>query len=153
MILHIVRREVQAAQEQAEAIIALCTEQGFSYRGAGGTIGRGWVLSEQGQGEEGIRRGLAAWRATESGIVLTFIFALLAEACGKAGRTEEGLVVLAEALVRGNSTGERFYEAELYRLKGQLTLQSRTSLEQVSGKSQTSQDKRLSENFKYEPWQ
>jgi len=33
------------------------------------------------------------------------------------------LSVLAEALAQVDKTGERFYEAELYRLKGQLTLQ------------------------------
>ena len=35
-----------------------------------------------------------------------------------------GLSVLAEALAQVDKTGERFYEAELYRLKGTLTLQS-----------------------------
>jgi predicted ATPase len=49
--------------------------------------------------------------------------ALLAEAYGKAGQREEGLTTLAEALALVDETGERFYEAELYRLKGQLTLQ------------------------------
>jgi hypothetical protein len=39
------------------------------------------------------------------------------------GRAEEGLSALAEALVQVDKTGARFYEAELYRLKGQLTLQ------------------------------
>jgi predicted ATPase len=47
---------------------------------------------------------------------------LLAEAYGKAGQTEEGLSALAEALERADKTEERFYEAELYRLKGELTL-------------------------------
>jgi len=48
----------------------------------------------------------------------------LAEAHGKVGQTEEGLSALAEALTLVNTTGERFYEAELHRLKGTLTLQS-----------------------------
>ena len=42
---------------------------------------------------------------------------------GKQGRSEEGLSVVAEALAAVDKTGERFYEAELYRLKGELTLQ------------------------------
>ena len=46
--------------------------------------------------------------------------ALLAEAYGKVGEAEEGLAVLAEALAQVDKTGERFYEAELYRLKGEL---------------------------------
>jgi len=48
---------------------------------------------------------------------------LLAEAYEKAGQIEEGLRVLTEALTQVNKTEERFYEAELYRLKGELTLQ------------------------------
>jgi predicted ATPase len=49
---------------------------------------------------------------------------MLAEAHGKAGLPKEGLTVLAEALAIVNKTGEHFWEAELYRLKGELTLQS-----------------------------
>jgi hypothetical protein len=48
---------------------------------------------------------------------------LLAEAYGKARQAEEGLAVLPEAFATVDRTGERFYEAELYRLKGELTLQ------------------------------
>ena len=51
-----------------------------------------------------------------------FFLILLAEAYGKAGQTEEGLATLAEALTVVDKSGERFYEAELYRLKGELTL-------------------------------
>jgi predicted ATPase len=49
---------------------------------------------------------------------------LLAEAYGKTGQVEKGLTALTEALAAVDSTGERWYEAELYRLKGQLRLQS-----------------------------
>jgi class 3 adenylate cyclase len=69
-----------------------------------------------------IRDGLAAFRATESGLLLPYCLALLAEAYGKARQTEEGLSVLAEALALVDKTGERFYEAELYRLYGELSL-------------------------------
>ena len=62
---------------------------------------------------------------------------MLAEAYGKVEQTEKGLTVLAEALATADTTGERFYEAELYRLKGELTLQSKISPGQVK----TSQDK------------
>ena len=48
---------------------------------------------------------------------------LLAEALGKAGRVQEGLGVLAEALATGRRTGERWCEADLYRLQGELTLE------------------------------
>ncbi len=114
-----------AVQERAEELIALSTEQGFSFRAAAGTLLRGWVLSEQGQGEEGIaqiHKGLAALRATGAGISLPSYLALLAGAYGKVGQIEEGLTVLAEALALVNKTGERVSEAGLYVLKGRLLL-------------------------------
>ncbi len=70
-----------------------------------------------------MRQGMAAYRATgseEQG--QPHFLALLATAYEKVGQAEEGLAVLAEALALVDKTGERFYEAELYRLKGQLTL-------------------------------
>src|SRR5439155_15808593 len=54
----------------------------------------------------------------------SYYLALLAEAYGKAGQAEDGLAALAEALTAVDKSGERFYEAELYRLKGELSLQS-----------------------------
>src|SRR5206468_6703866 len=62
-------------------------------------------------------------QAVGVGINQSYYLALLAEAYGKAGQVEEGLAALAEALTVVDKSGERFYEAELYRLKGELTLQ------------------------------
>jgi predicted ATPase len=127
-ISHQFRREGQAAQERAEALIALCSEQGFALPLAWGTIERGWALAEQGQGEVGIaqiRQGLTAQQVTGTELYRPYWLALLAEAYGKVGRGEEGLTAVAEALDAVDKTGERFSEAELYRLKGTLTLQSK----------------------------
>lgn len=55
-ILHQYRREGRLAQEQAEAAISICEEQGFALWLAAGTYVRGWALAEQGQGEEGLLR-------------------------------------------------------------------------------------------------
>jgi class 3 adenylate cyclase/predicted ATPase len=124
--VHWCRREGQAAQKQAEALIGLSTEQGFPYFLAEGTIWRGWALAEQGQAEEGIaqiRQGMETYRATGAAQRPEF-FAFLAEAYGRAGQVEEGLSILAEPLSLIGRHGERyFYAAELYRLKGQLALQ------------------------------
>jgi predicted ATPase len=125
-ILHQYRREGQVAQERAEAMMALGTEQGFAFQLAFGTLQRGWALAEQGRREEGIvqmRQGLAATRATGANIAGSTYLILLAEAYGKVGQAEEGLALLAEALTRVDKTGQRNFVAELYRLKGELTLQ------------------------------
>jgi TOMM system kinase/cyclase fusion protein len=124
--LHLFRREGQAAQGRAEAALTLSINQGFQFWVAWGTTLRGWALTEQGHGEEGIaqiHQGLAAYRATGGELWRPYFLSLLAEAYGKEGQAEEGLRVLVEALDGVDRTGERYYEAELYRLKGELTLQ------------------------------
>ena len=142
-VLHQFRGEVQAAQEWAEAAVTLCTEQGFPFWLAPGTILQGWVLAEQGQPAKGIaqiRQGLVAYQATGANLYRPYFLALLADAYGKGGQLAEGLSAIAEALDGVQQTGERFYEAELHRLKGTLTLQSQTSLGQVKTGQDKSQD-------------
>jgi predicted ATPase len=122
--LHQCRREVEATQEYATTLIALATEHGFAHRVAVGRILQGWALAEQGQGEEGsaqIRQGLAAHHATGAELYRPYFLSVLAEASGKAGQADEGLIALTEAFTAADNTGERANEAELYRLQGQLT--------------------------------
>jgi predicted ATPase len=124
--LHQSRREEQPTRERAEATITLSTEQGFPLWLAWGTILRGWALAEQGQAEEGItqmRQGLAAWQATGAKNFRLHFLASLADTHRKVGQADEGLTLLAEALATVKETEERYWEAELYRLKGELTLQ------------------------------
>jgi predicted ATPase len=124
-VAHQFRREVQAVQERAEALMTLSTEQGFPYWLAYGTILRGWALTAQGEGAEGIAQmcqGLVAYRATGAEIHRPYFLGLLAEAYGKVGQPEEGLTVLVEALETVNKTEERNWEAELHRGKGELLL-------------------------------
>jgi predicted ATPase len=121
--VHQLRQEGQAVQERAEAAMTLAIDQGFPYWLAFATILRGWALAEQGQREEGIaqiRQCLTAYQATRAELVRPYWLALLAEACWKVGQAEEGLRALTEALAVAHKTGEGFYEAELYRLKGEL---------------------------------
>jgi predicted ATPase len=125
-MFHQFRREVRVAQERAEASIRLATEQGFPYWIAFGTILRGWALTHQGQAQAGIEQmhhGLRAHRATGAEANRSYFLVLLAEAHGTLGEPEAGLAVLAEALVHVEHTGERYYEAEIHRLKGELLLQ------------------------------
>jgi predicted ATPase len=142
----LLRGEIHVAQAHAKEGIELATAQGFPFWETWDTILHGWTRAQLGQGKEGaaeIHNALALYPAVE---FRTWNLALLAEASEKAGAVDEGLRVLTEALAMVEQTGERFYEAELYRLKGQLMLQSQTGLGQVLSSSQTSQDK--SENSK-----
>jgi predicted ATPase len=115
-----------AAQECAEAAISLTKEQGFPYWMAVGSLMRGWALAHQGQAQAGIAQiiqGLGAFQATGGKTARPYFLALLAEAHGTQGELEKGLAVLTEALTLADTTGERWYEPELHRLKGELLLQ------------------------------
>ncbi|MGH8072246.1 MAG: ATP-binding protein, partial [Candidatus Entotheonellia bacterium] len=123
MTLHKLRGEGAAAQEWAEAALAIMSEQGIVRYLAATTFTRGWALAAQGQHEEGMaemRQGLAGRRAMGGGVALAEFPARLAEAYGRIGQAEEGLYLLTEALTLVDR--DRWYEAELHRIKGELLL-------------------------------
>jgi predicted ATPase len=123
--VYLFRRDVAAAHEQAEACVALSTEQGFPFWAALGTSLRGWALTMQGHGEEGkaqVRQGLAAFRATGAMLAGPFLCTLLAEICDYLGDTADGLQALAEAHTLVEQHAERYWEAEVCRYQGVLLL-------------------------------
>jgi predicted ATPase len=125
--LHQFRLETQAVKERSATVIALSTKQGFPFWIAGATVRQGWALAMEEETEEGIvqmRQGLAAWQATGAEVGVPHYLALLAEAYGQAGQAEEGLSVLADALASVHNTKQHCWEAELYRLKGELLMQA-----------------------------
>ena len=119
------RRDVPAVHEQAEAAVALSTEQGFPFWAAMGTSLRGWALAMQGQGEAGmaqVRQGIAAYRATGAALLVPYYCTLLADVSAHLGHTEDGLQALAEAHTLVEQQEERWWEAEICRLRGVLLL-------------------------------
>ena len=123
---HHLRREAPQTRTYAEAAMTIAADQGFPQQVATATPLRGWALAASGQGEEGIaqiQQGLAAFRATGATRNRPEHMALLAEASAQVRQTAEGLEVLAEALATLDQSEVRVWEAELYRLRGELLLQ------------------------------
>src|SRR5262249_5193646 len=119
------RRDVPAVHEHAEAAVALSTAQGFPLWAAQGTSLRGWALAMQGQGEEGlaqVHQGITAFRATGAALHVPYLCTVLAEVCDHLGRVEDGLQVLAEAHTLVEQHEERWWEAEVCRLRDVLIL-------------------------------
>uniref|UniRef100_UPI003F492FF7 adenylate/guanylate cyclase domain-containing protein n=1 Tax=Cupriavidus yeoncheonensis TaxID=1462994 RepID=UPI003F492FF7 len=119
------RGEVQPALDLAQALVALATDYGLPYGLACGTLLSGCALAAGGHVEEGIdliQKGLSAYRETGAELRRTHFLARLAETCARAGQVEAGLAAVDEALAVVEQTGERLHEAELHRLKGELTL-------------------------------
>jgi adenylate cyclase len=127
--LHYLRREDQLTRKWAEAAITIAAEYGFPLFLGWSKKYYGWALAEQGQEEEGIAQacqGSAVFDTTGAEVNRSNL--LLAETYGKVGQPEQGLALLAETLTAINKTDEHWQEAELYRLKGKLTLQKELSV-------------------------
>lgn len=121
--IHVRRGEPAATQVRCDALLRVASEQGFAFFVAEGAIFRGWALVQQGQVEPGLRQmreGLAAHHLSGARMGRPSHLALLADACARAHRFEEGLAAVAEALELVEATGERAFEAELHRLQGEL---------------------------------
>jgi predicted ATPase len=126
------RRDTPAVQEQAEATVTLATEQGFPLLAAGGTSLRGWALAMQGQGEAGmaqVRQGIVAYRATGAALFVPYFCTVLAEVSAHLGHPEDGHQALAEAHTLVQQHEERYWEAEIYRLRGVLLLRQTGTLQ------------------------
>jgi predicted ATPase len=125
-MFHHCRREGQTVQERAEAALSLATAQSFPFWLAWARIQWGWALADQGKNVEGlpqIRQGLAAYQATGAEVQWPYLLTMLAEAHWRAEQAEDGSRVLTEALAVMDKTGERFYAAEIHRLRGEILLQ------------------------------
>jgi predicted ATPase len=121
-----VRRDVPAVHAHAEAALTLSMEQGFPLWAPWGTSLRGWALAMEGQGEEGmaqVRQGIAAWRATGAALFVQCFCTMLADVCAHLGHTADGLQALDEAHTLVEQHEERWWEAEVHRLRGVLLLQ------------------------------
>src|SRR5262245_4363820 len=113
-------------QTRAEAAMAVATDQKFPQYLARTMPLLGWAWAACGNREEGItqiQQGLATFQATGVARDRPYHLALLAEVCAQGGQTTAGLEALAEAFVTLPKSGARWWEAELYRLRGELLLQ------------------------------
>ena len=120
------RREAGAAQAEAERAITVSREHEFPYFLALGTIQRGAALTEPEDRQEAIlqmRQGLVDYRAAGAEFSVPFWLARLATGLGTVGQIEGGLLLLTEARALVETSHERWHEAEIYRLKGELLLQ------------------------------
>jgi predicted ATPase len=115
------------AAAAAEEEIAIATDQGFAYWLASATLFKIDSMVLEGKWSEALPllvKGLRDLRATGTGIDVTFHLGFLGRALTHAGRLEEAAKALDEGLAVAEVSGERFYEAELHRLRGELRLAS-----------------------------
>jgi predicted ATPase len=121
--LHQFRGDWRATRDRAEAAGALAHEYGFVQLQAWAAVTGGWARAAAGEIDDGLatmRDGIAALRALGSEDFKTYFLGLLAEGLAAAGQPQAALDVAAEALAAVQTSGERFYAAELHRLRGEV---------------------------------
>jgi class 3 adenylate cyclase/predicted ATPase len=127
-------RNANRTLELADEAIAVSTQYSFELGLAWATASQGWALAENEQ-EEGIGKlvsGLSAAQATGESVITTGTLALLAEVYLRKKRFSEGLATIEDAQKITIAHGGLFWQAELFRLKGELLLgQSDQSLNEA----------------------
>jgi predicted ATPase len=124
-IMYQLLREVSRSLEEWNEAIRLSAEHGLAQLLVWAKPWHGWTQAKLGRRAEGIaeiREGLATLQAMGTEHTRPQCCALLAECVAEDGRVEEGLAIIAETLVMVEHTGAGYYEAELYRLNGELQL-------------------------------
>jgi class 3 adenylate cyclase/predicted ATPase len=117
------RRDVRSVCERAEHAVALSTERGFTVLAAMASSLRGWALAMQGQDDEGLRearRAMTALKATGTALFMPYFCGVLAEIAAHIGDTPGALGVLTEAQTLLENHDERYWEAEVFRLRSVL---------------------------------
>jgi predicted ATPase len=117
-------RDVATVSAYGNDCVALASEHGFPQWARLGRILQGWADAQRGEATTGIaliRDGLTASEATGTPLSAPFDLALLTEALALAGKIEEGLAALDEALAKAAVSGVRGWDAEIHRLRGELT--------------------------------
>jgi class 3 adenylate cyclase/predicted ATPase len=120
---HWLRREPERVQQYAKEHLPRSIEGGFQLLKAAAIIELGWAQARQGEVENGIARmgqGLDAWRSRSMYFWSSFYLAGQAETYGILGKTREGLDAVGEALDIIQKTEERWCEAEVHRIQGEL---------------------------------
>jgi predicted ATPase len=127
--LHQWRREPRAVRELDDAARAQTIELGFRPILLEGEIQRGWLLAADGRAAEGLaqmRDGVTALRDAGMELRIPGYLALMADVNEKIGQPAQGLAAVSQALDRGEERRQPCWDAELYRLKGALSLQTET---------------------------
>jgi class 3 adenylate cyclase/tetratricopeptide (TPR) repeat protein len=118
-------RERERTREYADALVILATELGNPARRAIGELYLGWfdsVAADRPEGIEQMQRALVDFRASGSLTMASSFSSLIAQVQCLFGRYDEALVAIDEALAVSEETGQRAFEAEVHRTKGELLL-------------------------------
>ena len=123
--LHKLCREDERVEQATGLAIQICEEQSFPFWQLASTALRGSALAERGPASEGVgamRESLAAYEAIGGALYGPELHGLLGIGMDRSGQAAEALQAVTDALRKAEQSQDRWWEAELHRLKGELTL-------------------------------
>ena len=123
-LLQIQRRDWRLARRSADAFLAISVEHGFLFWQMQARLACGITDAFGGRDESIalVRQLIADHCAVGAEVHLTFSMAMLAGACHEMGQIDSGLSVAEEGLALVEKNEERFWEADLHRVKGELLM-------------------------------
>jgi predicted ATPase len=127
--IHSMRGEVEAARAQAEACMMIADEHQITQYATLSRVLHGWSLVHLGQREGGLgelEANITHSRRTGVAFMRSWMLAAFADSYAEAGDAVRAELIIDEALKHVERTGERLWEADLYRLRGELILVSST---------------------------
>jgi predicted ATPase len=115
------------ASALVDELVALADEKDTAFWKAWGRMNKGWLVALAGKASDAVRvisSGLAAWRATEATMCVPFYLSCLATVYVQLGQFEEAQRAIDEAITMTEKTSERWFEAEIHRMAGEIALKS-----------------------------
>jgi predicted ATPase len=131
-LLHALRPNIQCGEYAAAArlvdeLVALADEKGALLWKAFGMLMQGWLYGLTDRASDAVRTiatGITALRATGATTWITFWFACLAKANADLGQFYDAWRCIGEAMTTVETTNERWFEAEIHRVAGEIALLS-----------------------------
>ena len=115
----------EAATALVQELLPLAQEKGAAYWTAFGQVNQGclWALTGNvSNAVETLTTGIAAWRSTGANLWIPFFLSRLALAHAELGAFEEAWRCIAEAIDAVETTKERWCEADIRRIAGEIAL-------------------------------
>jgi predicted ATPase len=115
------------ASALVEELVALANEKDTSFWRAWGMMNKGWLIGLTGKASDAVQvmsSGIAAWRATDATMCVPFYLSSLAMAYAQLGQFEDAQRTMREAITCTEKTKERWFEAEVHRIAGEIALKS-----------------------------
>jgi hypothetical protein len=127
-LTHICRGDYAAAIEQTDEVMSLADEKGAGFWKAYGMLVRGWLFGLTDKCSDAIdmiNAGITAWRSTGAKLWMPWYLSYLAMAHAKLGQFDDAWRYIGEAMIAMDMTiKERWCEAEVYRVAGEIALMS-----------------------------